>query len=97
LELLEAQLDSLYKKDLISFPLEEFKVEVCRLEKRKRKLLEEKEMASRLKSRALWLAKGDENNKYFYQYANHKEIIDKIIIIIITTTLYQKLREIMEI
>jgi len=39
--------------------------------KKKRTLLNEKETTWRLKSKALWLEKGDYNTKYFYFFANH--------------------------
>jgi hypothetical protein len=35
--------------------------------------MDEKDVAWRLKSRALWLAKGDGNSKFLQQYANHRK------------------------
>jgi hypothetical protein len=40
--------------------------------------LEEKEVARRLKSRALWLEKGDDNPKDFNQFANHHKSVNTI-------------------
>jgi len=53
-----------------------YKNEVSALEQRRSGLLIEKEATWRLKSRALWFSKGDENSKLFYLYANHKKNIN---------------------
>lgn len=43
------------------------------MEKRRRKLLEEKEETWKLKSRAIWLSCGDENTKLFQVYARGRK------------------------
>eukprot|EP01018_Ginkgo_biloba_P010531 Gb_16175 [translate_table: standard] len=55
----ESKLEVLYESEGDGYLLEETKAEVTALEQRKRKLLAEKEATWRLKSRALWLSKGD--------------------------------------
>eukprot|EP01018_Ginkgo_biloba_P006122 Gb_38546 [translate_table: standard] len=63
---------------IAGFPVEDTKLKVKSLELKRRKLLEEKEHLWRLNSRALWLAKGDENTKYFHQYANFRKNVNTI-------------------
>eukprot|EP01018_Ginkgo_biloba_P015473 Gb_20637 [translate_table: standard] len=53
-----------------NFPDEGTKVQIKGLELRKRKLLDDNEALWRLKSKAMWLSKGDENTKFFHQYEN---------------------------
>jgi hypothetical protein len=68
---LEAQSYTLHGQVLARYLVEEFKMEVYRLEQRKRRLLEDIESTWRLKRRALWIKKGDENTMFFHQFANH--------------------------
>ena len=49
-----------------------------KLNKNKRKLLEWEEVRWRMKSRANWLAKGDENIKFLQNYAKQRESINTI-------------------
>jgi len=48
------------------------------LEGKKRKILDEAEATWRMKSRVLWLKNGDENTKYFHNYAKHRQNINTI-------------------
>jgi hypothetical protein len=40
--------------------------------------LKTNETTWRLKSKALWLEKGDNNTKYFHEYANHHKNVNTI-------------------
>lgn len=40
--------------------------------------LKVEEVSWNLKSRALWLEKGDINTKYIHRYANHRRMINSI-------------------
>lgn len=51
------------RRDEDGFSYPKARDDLVHLEKRRRSLLEEKEVAWRLKSRAIWLNYGDENNK----------------------------------
>jgi len=44
-----------------------------RLEGIKKGLLEKEEAKWKLKNRAIWLAEGDENTKFFQNYARHRK------------------------
>eukprot|EP01018_Ginkgo_biloba_P039380 Gb_12932 [translate_table: standard] len=63
----EKSLEELYESEAEGFFAEKDKGVIFGLELRRRKLLEDKEATWRLKSRALWLSKGDENTKFFHQ------------------------------
>jgi hypothetical protein len=45
---------------------------------KERKILANKDIAWRLKSKALWLEKGDESSKFFHQFANYRKYVDII-------------------
>eukprot|EP01018_Ginkgo_biloba_P022058 Gb_03022 [translate_table: standard] len=74
----ESKLEVLYVSEGVGYLSEESKAEMTTLEQRRRKLLDEKEAAWRLKSRALLLSKGDENSKVFHQHANHRKNVNTI-------------------
>lgn len=52
----------------------EAKADLKALETRRRKLLDDHEDEWCLKSRAIWLAKGDENTKFFHTYAKGRKV-----------------------
>jgi hypothetical protein len=56
----------------------ESKITLLHLEKRRNKLLKEKEESWRLKSRAIWLASGDENTKFFQAFAKGRRNVNTI-------------------
>jgi hypothetical protein len=60
----------MYSGEGIGYLTKETKFEISRLGERRRKILIGKEEAWRLKTRSLWLLSGDENSKFFHQYAN---------------------------
>jgi hypothetical protein len=51
-----------------SYPNEEYKGRVNKLDQKKRNILADKEAKWRLKIRSLWLDKGDEKKKNFHYY-----------------------------
>jgi hypothetical protein len=59
--------DSTFSKDVLIY-----------LEVRYRKILEEKEAVWRQKSRAIWLANGDEKTKFFQDYAKGRKYVNTI-------------------
>ena len=56
----------------------ESKLRLLQLEKRRIKLIKEKEESWRLKRRDTWLDSGDENIKFFQSYAKGRENINTI-------------------
>jgi hypothetical protein len=74
----EAGLQDLYDSTRGGFISPDTKEELFRLEERRRNLLEEKEVEWRLKSRAIWLEKGDENTKLFQAYAKGRKMSNTI-------------------
>jgi len=54
------------------------KFRLLQLEKKRIKLLKEKEETQRLKRRAIWLESGDENTKLFQAYTKGIKIVNTI-------------------
>eukprot|EP01018_Ginkgo_biloba_P027293 Gb_33895 [translate_table: standard] len=78
LVIIENQLEDWYRVCLVNFPDEDIKEGVSLLEKRKRKLLEEEKSVWRLKIKALWKAKGNDNTQFFHNFANHRKNVNII-------------------
>jgi hypothetical protein len=53
-------------------------IELKEMEDLKHSWLEKEEQSWNLKNRALWLEAGDNNTKYFHQYANFKRNLNTI-------------------
>ena len=54
------------------------KINILLLQKRRNKLLKEKEDSWRLKSRAIWLESGDENTNFFQAFAKGRRSVNTI-------------------
>jgi hypothetical protein len=75
---IEATLQVIYDSEGGGFVSTTSKEELRELEGRRRKLLEEREAEWRLKSRAIWLEKGDENTKFFQAFAKGRKMANTI-------------------
>jgi hypothetical protein len=68
-------INDLHNQELVGYPNEEHTYRVFYLELRKRKIMINKEAEWRLKSRVIWIEKGDDNTKLFHQYAIHRRML----------------------
>jgi hypothetical protein len=76
--LVEQALQDIYESEGWGLSSPESKMALKSLEEKKRKLLEEREAAWHLKSRATWLSNGDENTKFFHAYAKGQKATNTI-------------------
>ena len=70
---IESKLKEWNEVERLGFLLKETKKKVVYFEFQRQNILEYKEKYWRLKSISLWLAKEDENTKYFHHYVNHRK------------------------
>jgi hypothetical protein len=75
---IEEALDVIYVTIDGGLSSQESKYNLIRLEKTKRKILEDKEAAWRLKSRVIWMEKGNENTKFFQAYSKGRKLTNTI-------------------
>eukprot|EP00253_Pinus_taeda_P025948 PITA_25948 len=75
---IESELSTLLDERTLGFVSGEDKTHLIELENQKAKILKEREESLRLKSRAIWLKAGDNNTRFFQNYAKGgKESIQK--------------------
>jgi len=75
---IEVKQSSIYESEDGGYSSIESREALIQLEQKKRKLLEEKEAVWRLKSRAIWLEKGDENTNFFLSYEKGRKLSNTI-------------------
>jgi hypothetical protein len=75
---IESQLQRIYEEEGGGYATPEAKISLIRLEERRNKLLKDKEEMWRLKSRATWLASGDENTKFFQAFSKGRRCANTI-------------------
>jgi hypothetical protein len=78
LKAIEAELKSIYDSEGGGFLSNDSKDQLVSLEARYRKLLADREEDWRLKSRAIWLKSGDENTKFFQDFARGRKNLNNI-------------------
>lgn len=75
---IEAELGTLMDDRNLGFTSAEEKNKLIKLEMQKDKILKEREEAWRLKSRAIWLKAGDDNTRFFQNYAKGRKVTNTI-------------------
>ena len=75
---IETNINEIYKANVSRIFSRVNKFRLIELESNQLPYLKREEETRRLKSRALWLNKGDLNTRFFHQYANHQKIINSI-------------------
>jgi hypothetical protein len=78
LKALEDKLQHWLSKEISTSPLDSQKEELKTLEQDRRKIFLDREKELWLESRALWLQQGDENTKFFNNFANKRKSINTI-------------------
>jgi hypothetical protein len=68
----------IYQDNEFGFSLEASRENLRNLEARRRKIMEYQEATWRLKSRAIWLANGDENTKLFHAFSKGLKVVNII-------------------
>eukprot|EP00253_Pinus_taeda_P003525 PITA_03525 len=75
---IDRELGELEKPDSNGYESQEAKDKILLLEKQRRQILLDREEEWRLKSRAIWLLAGDENTKFFHNFAKVKRTMNTI-------------------
>ena len=78
LKQVEAEILEIYEGEGGGFSSQQSKEALIRLEGQRNILLLEREEAWRLKSKAIWLACGDDNTKCFHAYARGRKVANTI-------------------
>eukprot|EP00253_Pinus_taeda_P003725 PITA_03725 len=78
LSLIDENLRELEEPEADGYLNQESKEKILNLEKQRSKILLEKEEEWRQKSRAIWLKAGDENTKFFHNYAKGRKNVNTI-------------------
>ena len=76
--LIESELSTLLDERGLGFSTAEDKSHLVDLENQKSKILKDREESIRLRSRAIWLKAGDDNTRFFYNYAKGKKVKNTI-------------------
>lgn len=74
----EKEIENIFSSNGIGIILTRDKLRLFELETKKIQFLKKEDATWRLKSRALWLEKGDYNMKYFHRFANHRHTVNSI-------------------